>query len=235
MGILKRAMFCCVCALVFFIAFAQAADKYAKRIILANKFLTNLMEVPDAQIPKALLQDCKGIIIVRQYRAGWVVSAKGGVGIAMVKDEKTGKWSPPAFVKSGEGSFGLQVGGQEIDSVFLIMNKEGMEMLMKTKFKIGVDASAAAGPVGRDVEAKIGPGTAILVYSRARGLYAGAAFEAGVLLSDREADEAFYKVKGITMEQILFENRVKMPKEAQALAEDLDRYAGVETQGQVEK
>ncbi len=165
-------------------SFADTRSKLVEQIERAQEYLKDIMEAPDTAIPESLMESCHGVIILRQYKAGFVFGVKGGAGIVLVKDENTGEWSPPAFIKTGEGSFGPQIGGQSIDSIFLIMNKDGMEMLNKTKFKIGVDASAAVGPVGRDAEAKVGPGTAILVYSRAKGLYAGASFEGGILLSD---------------------------------------------------
>ena len=197
----------------------------AKRIEQATEYFQDLMEAPDYSIPQTLLQTCRGVIIIRQYKAGFVVGVKGGAGVVLVRDEKSKVWSPPAFVASGEGSFGFQIGGQAIDAVLLIMNREGMEMLARSKFKIGVDASAAVGPVGRDAAAKISPGTAILVYSRTRGLYAGAAFEGGVLVSDDKANEEFYGKKGITLRDILFRGAVKMPGEALPLVELLQKYA----------
>ena len=99
-------------------------------------------------------------------------------------------------------------------------------LLNKTKFKIGVDASAAVGPVGRDAEVKISPGTAILAYSRAKGLYAGAAFEGGLLLSDNTANENFYNMENISLQDILFDKKVNMPAEAKPLVDSLNSYSG---------
>lgn len=214
-----------LCLLAPLRSFAQTSLELKERINRAHEYLKDIMEAPDTAIPEALMKECHGVIIVRQYKAGFVFGVKGGGGIVLVKDEKTGEWSPPAFIKTGEGSFGLQIGGQSIDSIFLIMNKDGMEMLNKTKFKIGVDASAAIGPVGRDAEAKVGPGTAILVYSRAKGLYAGASFEGGVLLNDNTANEKFYNAKNITLQDIVFERKVNMPDEAKPLTSLLNSYS----------
>lgn len=204
--------------------FAQTRGELTARIERAQEYLGDIMEAPDTSIPQSIMENCHGIIILRQYKAGFIFGVKGGQGIVLVKDETTNKWSPPAFVKTGEGSFGLQIGGQSIDSIFLIMNKDGIEMLNKTKFKIGLDASAAIGPIGRDAEAKVGPGTAILVYSRAKGLYAGASFEGGLLLNDDTANRKFYDVKDITIQDILFDNKANMPKEAKPLINLLNDY-----------
>ncbi|HOL49178.1 MAG TPA: lipid-binding SYLF domain-containing protein [bacterium] len=215
----------CLMVFLFWSGCVYAAPKsLVKRIAEAKEFLDDIMEAPDTEIPAALFEKCRGIIIMKQYKAGFIFGIKGGYGIAMAKDEKTGEWSPPAFVKSGEGSYGVQIGGQAVDSVLLIMNKDGMEMLMKTKFKLGVDGSVAAGPVGRDASAKLGPGTAVLVYSRARGLYAGATIEGGLIINDDKANEQFYGIKGITVQDILFTNTVEMPDSARPLVDALKKY-----------
>jgi SH3 domain-containing YSC84-like protein 1 len=212
-----------VCAVQF--AYGDSKGSLAKRINNAKAYLEELTEAPDTAIPQSLMADCRGLVILRQYKAGFVIGVKGGQGIVLMKDEKTKAWSAPAFIKNGEGSFGFQIGGQAIDAIFLIMNKQGVEMLMKTRFKVGVDASAAAGPVGRDAAASVGPGTAILVYSRAKGLYAGAVFEGGFLVSDDDANATFYDRKGITSEDILFGGSVPVPKEAKPLIRKLEEYA----------
>lgn len=196
-----------------------------KRLNNSEAYLDDMMEAPDTQIPTAIMKDCKGIIIMREYRVGFGVGVKGGYGIAMVKDEKTGAWSPPVFMNAGQGSIGIQIGGQSIDSIIMIMNEEGMKMLLKTKAKVGVDASAAVGPVGRDAAAKVGPGTALLVYSRAKGLYAGASFEGGFVVTDDEANARFYSVPGIKAKDILFNAKVTMPDEAKHLVGSLEAYA----------
>jgi lipid-binding SYLF domain-containing protein len=100
--------------------------------------------------------------------------------------------SAPSFVTSGEGSFGLQIGAQAVDAILLIMNKSGVESLLKVKCKLGIDASIAAGPVGRDVDVKVGPDTAFLVYARAKGFYGGLSPEGGIITQDNSANERFY-------------------------------------------
>lgn len=224
--LIKSAVFLLIISFVVPIrSFAATKAELTRQIQRAQEYLEDIMEAPDTSIPESLMRKCHGVIILRQYKAGFVFGIKGGRGIVLIKDKPTGEWSPPAFIKTGEGSFGLQIGGQSIDSIFLIMNKEGMEMLNKTKFKIGIDASAAIGPVGRDAEAKISPGTAILVYSRAKGLYAGASFEGGLLLNDHAANEKFYN-KDVTISDIVFDRKVNMPVEAKPLINLLDKYSG---------
>ena len=196
---------------------ANALQAYAE-------FIDDFQSAPDKAIPADIFRDCKGIIIMRQFRAGLGVGVKGGSGVVLVKDEKTGAWSPPAFVQSGEGSVGLQVGGSRVEDFYFVMNRDGVDMLLRAKFAVGVDASAAAGPVGRDASASVGPGTAILAYSRAKGLYAGAAFKGGVVIPNRDLNAALYG-REISMREILFDGAVPVPSEASALIERLNRYS----------
>lgn len=195
------------------------------RLQRAEEYLREIQKTNDAAIPSELFAECRGIIILRQYKAGFIIGAKGGRGVALVKDEKTGAWSPPAFIATAEGSIGWQIGGQSIDTIFLVMNQEGVEMLLKTKFKIGVDASAAAGPVGRDASAKAGIKTALVAYSRSKGLFAGMSIEGGMLVIDGAAHEAMYGDAKATVNDILITRTYPMPKEAEGLIKALEEYS----------
>ena len=152
-------------------------DRRMRRMVLDFE---SIMSDSQSRIPAVILQEAEGIIILRQFKVGLGVGIKAGGGIAMVRDKKTRKWSAPSFMKAGEGSWGLQIGAQGIVHIFLLMNKEGMMVLTAPRFRVGVDAAATAGPVDTGVEAKIGVGTPIYVYSNSSGLYAGATFEGGV-------------------------------------------------------
>jgi lipid-binding SYLF domain-containing protein len=160
---------------------------------------------------------------MRQYNAGFIFGAKVGQGIALTRNIKTRKWSAPSFVASAEASFGFQIGGQMADAVILIMNRFGVESLLFSKFNIGVDASLALGPVGRDTEAKIGPNTAFLVYSKSKGLYGGLTFEGGFISQDDRANEQFYGEK-ISVREIL-RNDDDVPDEAKELIRTLEKYS----------
>lgn len=210
----------------------KAASRYdaVNRLEDFRKYFVDFQYAPDSAIPGDLLADCYGVIIIRQYRAGFVFGAKGGDGVIMMHDRNTGEWSPPAFLISAEGSFGFQIGGQAIDGIILIMNQAGVNMLLKTRFKIGVDASAAAGPVGRDVSAKVGPGTALLTYSRAVGLYAGASFEGGALINHNKYNRALYG-REIGLREILIDRMAPMPPEALNMVRTLKSYAVRSTAG----
>ena len=203
-------------------AYAVSKEKLNERIERANNYLEEIMNIPDTAIPTSLLKKCQGVVIIRQYKAGFIFGAKGGEGVALQRDIKTGIWSAPAFVASAEGSFGLQIGAQAVDAILLIMNKNGVESLLKLKCKLGVNASIAAGPVGRDVDAKVGPDTAFLVYARAKGFYGGLTLEGGIITQDNGANERFYG-KEVTVKEI-FENEADVPDEAKELIKTLEKY-----------
>ncbi len=213
---------CCLFLAVTSNAYAISKEKLDERIVRANSYLEEVMEIPETSIPSTLLKSCQGIIIMRQYKAGFIFGARCGQGIALKRDIKTRKWSAPAFVASIEASFGLQIGGQLVDAIILIMNKDGVESLLFTKCKLGVDASLAVGPVGRDAEAKIGPNTAFLVYSKSKGLYGGLAFEGGLISQDDSANKEFYGRK-ISVKEI-FDSGDVMPDEAKTLINTLEKY-----------
>jgi len=211
--------------LLFSVSVNAASEKSLKeKIERSNLYLEDVMEAPDKGIPASLLKKCLGVVIIRQYKAGFIFGVKGGTGVALKKDKETRKWSAPSFVASAEGSFGLQIGGQAIDAILLIMNKSGVESLLKAKCKLGVDASVAVGPVGRDVEAKIGPDTAFLVYARAKGLYGGLTLEGGIITQDNGANKKFYG-KEVTVDEI-FDNKVVAPEAAKELISALEKYCG---------
>ncbi len=214
---------CCLFLTVTSNVYAITKEKLTDRINRSNNYLEEIMEIPETSIPSTLLKSCQGIIIMRQYNAGFIFGAKVGQGVALTRDIKTRKWSAPSFVASAEASFGFQIGGQMADAVILIMNRFGVESLLFSKFKIGVDASLALGPVGRDTEAKIGTNTAFLVYSKSKGLYGGLTFEGGFISQDDRANKVFYGKK-ISARKIL-ENDDDVPDEAKALIRTLEKYS----------
>ncbi len=204
---------------------AQAANRadIARRIEEYRQFFIDFQSAPDSCIPGDLLADCYGVIIVRQYKAGFGIGIKGGEGIILMHDRATDDWYGPAFVRTADGSFGFQIGGQAIDAIILIMNQAGVDMLVKTRFTIGLDAAAAAGPVGRDFGASVGPGTALLTYSRSRGLFAGAAFEGGAMFNYDRYNYLLYGMP-VGLRDILLDRIVPVPVEAGPIIETLKSY-----------
>jgi lipid-binding SYLF domain-containing protein len=126
-------------------------------------------------------------------KAGFVVGGQWGRGIIALRTA-SGEWSAPAFLRLAGGSFGAQIGAQEVDLVLVVMNKRGVDNLLRNEFKIGGEASAAAGPVGREASAStdLQLRAEILSYSRSRGLFAGATINGASVAEDKDANFKFY-------------------------------------------
>jgi lipid-binding SYLF domain-containing protein len=147
-----------------------------------------------------------------------------GRGVLSVRTQ--GGWSAPAFLTLTGGSFGLQIGGQAADLILVIMNRKGLESLVNNQFKIGADASAAAGPVGRDAQAStdIQLRAEILSYSRARGLFAGVTVNGSTVRQDGDANQRFYGAP-LTTRDIVFGGKGGTPEPVASFKATLARYA----------
>ncbi len=173
---------------------ARQSDE-ADRIRDATTVLSEIMSAPDKAIPRSVTAKAEAIAVFPStLKAGFIFGGQRGRGIVSVRDRATGHWSPPAFLTLTGGSFGAQIGGQAVDVVLVIMNRRGLENLLRNQFKLGVDASATAGPVGRDAEAStdIQLRAQILSYSRSRGLFAGVTVKGSSIKQDRDANDRFY-------------------------------------------
>src|ERR1700686_1778772 len=171
----------------------EAHTKASGRIEAAGTVLDEIEAAPDQRIPEEVLGSAECVAVVPSLlKAGFVVGGRYGKGVASCRTEKG--WSAPAFFTIGGGSFGLQIGGQAVDLVMLIMNKNGMNNLLSSQFKLGADASAAAGPVGRHASAETDwkMGAEVLTYSRARGLFAGLELHGAVIKQDKDSTREFY-------------------------------------------
>jgi lipid-binding SYLF domain-containing protein len=191
------------------------------RLVRSAESFENVANSKARQMPHSLLAKAQGIIIFREYGGGFIWGGKGGFGIAM-RRQNDGRWGAPAFLSAGEGSFGLQIGVQRQDLVFLFMTSDSLKIFDREKFKVGVDVAAAAGPVGANAQADLG--TPVLVYSDSSGLYAGATFKGGYLGPNKDANEKFYSKDGIRVPQILRGEHVKFPSSADELRQDLEDY-----------
>ena len=164
-----------------------------ERLQLSTDVLHSIMEAPDKGIPEEVLSGAKCIVVVPHLvKGGFVFGAEHGRGIASCRTP--GGWSAPAFVSIGGGSWGLQIGVEGVDLVMLIMNDQGFQHLLSSKFQLSGDASASAGPVGRHASA----GTdwklniEILSYSRSRGAFAGITLNGAVVEQDNDSTRAIY-------------------------------------------
>jgi lipid-binding SYLF domain-containing protein len=168
-------------------------NKATRRIESAGTVLDEIQGTADKGIPEEVLGSAECVAVVpSMLKGGFVWGARYGKGVASCRTPKG--WSAPAFFVVEGGSFGLQIGGQAVDLVMLIMNKNGMDNLLSSQFKLGADASAAAGPVGRHASADTDwkMKAQVLTYSRARGIFAGLELAGAVIKQDKNSTREFY-------------------------------------------
>jgi SH3 domain-containing YSC84-like protein 1 len=176
---------------------ARAEDdkaKVAERLTAASQVIEEVMATPDKAIPSSVLAGASCVVVIPSYKKGaFVVGAQYGQGVATCHTG-SGKWSAPVCVQLAGGSFGFQIGGQATDLVLIAMNQQGLQDMLKNKFKLGADAAASAGPVGRNAQA----GTdwklnaEFLSYSRSKGLFAGINLDGTVLSQNQDDTKALY-------------------------------------------
>src|SRR5512142_1993320 len=163
------------------------------RLDNAGKVLHEVMAAPDNGIPEEVLEHAKCVAVVpHMIKGGFVFGAQNGRGVATCRTAEG--WSAPAFFSITGGSFGFQIGIEGVDLVMIIQNEKGMQKLLASKFQIGGDASAAAGPVGRHASAATNwkLETEILTYSRAKGAFAGSALNGASVRRDDDSMKAIY-------------------------------------------
>ena len=179
------------------VAWADGKEDSIARLGNAAEVLNEIMSAPDKGIPQEVIDNAKCIAVVpRLIKAAFVFGGKHGRGVATCRTANGG-WSAPAFISVGGGSWGLQIGVQDIDLVMTVMNNQGMQKMLSNKFQIGGDAAAVAGPVGR--HASLGTdwkaSSQILTYSRSKGLFAGIALTGAVVQQDMDSTRDIYGKK----------------------------------------
>ena len=207
-------------------AVASDRDDDVNRTQKAAQVFKEIMNTPDQGIPTNLLESAKCIAIVPgDKKFAFVFGGSYGRGLATCR---TGHgWSAPMFVAINSGSVGYQIGGSSTDIVMLFMNDHALQSLMSDKFKVGADASVAAGPVGRNAAAgtDLKLNAEILSYSRSKGIFAGVSLDGAVMQADKSGDKAMYG-DDVKRHEIL-DGKVAIPASARALVEELGGYAHV--------
>jgi lipid-binding SYLF domain-containing protein len=195
-----------------------------ERINNSAQAFQEIMNTPDKGIPEELLESAKCIAIIPAAK-NFAFVAGGEYGKGLVTCRTAQGWSAPLFLTIGGGSFGLQIGGSSTDLVMIFRNRNGLDSLLSDKFKIGGDAAAAAGPVGRHADAAtdIKMNAEILTYSRSRGIFAGISLDGAVVEPDQSGNEAMYGPNARAKE--ILSGSVQVPKAAEALVGEITRYA----------
>jgi lipid-binding SYLF domain-containing protein len=204
-----------------------AADKEAERLEKSAEVMTDIMQTPEKGIPHDLLDKsvCVGII-PSEKKGAFGVGASFGRGALVCRQGGNGPWGAPSMFTVGGVNFGFQIGGQATDFVLLVMNGRGAEKLLHDKVKLGADASAAGGPVGRTAEGAtdVQLHAEILTYSRSRGAFAGVSLDGQVFKQDGDANDRLYGHR-VPPEDILFKTTVAPPAAAAPLDKALAQFS----------
>jgi len=232
----KAWQLCIVASLVGLLSFVnpaplRAADddtKETDRVRNAGKVAKEIMDIPD-DIPQDLIDKADCVIVLPSVlKAAFIVGASYGRGVMTCRGGENfrGPWSAPSMMALEGGSFGFQIGGQATDFVLLIMNERGASAILSSKVKLGADASAAAGPVGRTAAAAtdVTLRAEVLTYSRSRGLFAGVSLEGSTLRPDNDANERLYGKK-VEAKAVVFRKAVPMPPSAKLLIATLTKHS----------
>src|SRR5262245_46631919 len=206
--------------------FAEDRGKTVSRLQSAGTVLDEIMAAPDKGLPEEILNSAECVAVVPSLlKGGFIVGGSYGRGVASCRT--TSGWSAPAFFRMEGGSVGFQIGGQAVDLVMVVMNEKGMNRLLTSKFKLGADASVAAGPVGRHAEGMTDwkMRAEVLTYSRARGVFAGVSLNGAAIHQDQSSTRDFYG-RTVPFKSVL-SGETPSPTEAWPFVGTVTKYAGV--------
>ena len=198
-----------------------AQTREIETVLNSAAVLDEVMQTPGRKIPESLLAKAEGIVIIpNMIKGGFVIGARHGHGVALVRNESRG-WDAPRFLQMTGGSIGFQVGVQSTDIILVFMTKNSVRGLLSGKFTIGVDAAAAAGPVGRQLAAATDERlqAEILSYARSRGLFAGVSLDGSAIRLSPAAEAAYYRAAPVGDGNVL-------PPSAVTLIEKVMQYSG---------
>jgi lipid-binding SYLF domain-containing protein len=195
------------------------------RVETCEAIIREFMASPYTAVPRGVWQNARGVMILSQFKAGFIFGVKGGYGVLMVK-KPNGRWSLPVLIDASEASLGLQVGAKSVETVCVLTDDATPRLLFASRFNIGVDAKAVAGPNSAEYENNarstfIAP---VLVYSKSVGLYAGATVKAGHVQRNDPANFILYNTS-YTLPELLYSDWVTPPTEVQPLMAYLQQLA----------
>lgn len=195
------------------------------RIQSCEAILQEFQTRTSTAIPRQVWQRAKGVLILNQFKAGFLFGVKDGYGVIMVK-KPSGQWSLPVLINAGEASLGFQLGATAVESIFILTDEKTPRMLFNHRFNIGVDAKAVAGPKAAEVERNREEilKTPLLAYTKSTGLFAGATVKAGHISRNDSANFVLYNTR-YTMPELLYSDWVQPVPEVQPLMNLLQRLA----------
>lgn len=220
-----------LCKIVAAVAVAGSGTVYAQnlpdlndRVANATQVVLEIMRTPDGGIPDAIVSKADCIAVIPSVKKGaFIVGASYGQGVVTCRTSHG--WSGPVFIRLAGASFGFQIGGQATDLVLVAVNDKGFQNLLHSKFKIGVDASAAAGPVGRHAAAAtdVSLNAELLTYSRAKGVFAGVDLDGATVSQNADDTKLYYGGRDVSYPEILHGN-VSTPRGARRFVSTVARY-----------
>jgi lipid-binding SYLF domain-containing protein len=195
------------------------------RVETCEAIIREFMAEPSTAIPPAVWQKARGVMILSQFKAGFIFGVKGGYGVLMVK-KPNGRWSLPVLIDASEASLGLQIGAKTVDTICILTDDATPRLLFTSRFNIGIDAKAVAGPSSAeyDNEARRTFIAPVLVYTRSAGLFAGATVKAGHVERNDIANFTLYNTS-YTMPELLYSDWVTPPSDVQPIMSYVEQLA----------
>ena len=211
----------CVLLITCVLSLATAGAASEQEVVNQSAaILRDFRRMPEKGIPARIMRDAKGLAIITVLKVGFGVSGKGGQGVVVARTG--GGWSGPSFVGTGGAGWGAQIGAEITDFVFVLNTNAAVRAFSHDgNVTLGADASAAAGPVGRDAHVGVTPTAAIYTYSRSKGLFAGASLEGAIIATQKTANTRYYG-RPVRAHDILT-GRVAAPAKAHVLRAALGR------------
>ena len=203
-----------------------SVDDDRERVQKATDVLSETMGISETAIPSDLMSHAEAVAVFpHMIKGAFIVGGDYGKGLVSRRMDN-GRWSAPAFLTIGGGSFGFQIGGEATDLVLVFTSKDGVKGLLKGKVKLGADASVAAGPVGRNAQAgtDVLLKSAVFAYSRSKGAFAGIALDGAVIKIDDSANRKAYG-HDLTAEDILYNGKARMNEVVMPFVRELDKDA----------
>jgi lipid-binding SYLF domain-containing protein len=179
-------------SIIWALSLASAAAATEQQVVdQSAQMLREFRSMPERGIPAGVLRDARGLAIIKVVKVGFGVSGKGGEGVVVAR---TGRgWSGPSFIGTGGAGWGAQIGAQVTDFIIVLNTRAAVRAFAQTdNIHLGADVSAAAGPVGRDLQAGVTPTAAVYTYSRSRGLFAGASLEGAIIFTQKDSNARYY-------------------------------------------
>ncbi|MBL8204252.1 MAG: lipid-binding SYLF domain-containing protein [Blastocatellia bacterium] len=221
----KITIFAVTLILLFTVTALADKKEELERAQKASQAFKEIMDAPDQAIPNELLDRAYCVAVFPSVKKGGFVVG-GQFGRGLISCRKTAGWSAPAYFTIGGGSFGLQIGAQAVDLVLLIMNEDGVNGLLKSKFEIGAGAAATAGPVGRNVSASTDAtlNAQVLSYSRSKGVFAGLELKGSVIKEDEDANKDVYG-RAVSARELLDTGNIKPASGVRIFSATLTKFS----------